>query len=130
MQFKLLFKHFWVSAVFPVFCSPFHGSYGLVVSVCLWWVVRASRVLHREKYSVHVDGFFFFPLGSVWDHFYIFANRLLHLCIFFTGPVSLHLDASAIVPSLYCSTLHYHFRLVNISFYTEQLPVIVIYIKV
>lgn len=129
MQLKLLFNQFWVSPIFLVFCSPFHGSSALVVSDCWWWVVTASRVLHQEKYSAHVDGFFFFPLGSVWDHFYMFANRLLHLCIFFTGSVSLHLDASAIVPSLYFSTLCYCFSLVNISFYIEQLPVIVIYIK-
>lgn len=66
------------------------------------------------------------PLEFVWNNFYIFANRLLQLCILSTGPVSLHLGVSAIAQSLCFSTLHYCFRLVNISFYIEQQPILAI----
>lgn len=58
-----------------VLCSAFHRPLG---SWC-WWLQSdwgnidksyADQVLHREKYSAGVDGFFFLAVISVWGCFH------------------------------------------------------------
>lgn len=42
----------------------------------------ASAVLQQEDFDVCVDSLFFLTLGSIWVHFCMSANMLLHLCSF------------------------------------------------
>lgn len=36
-------------------------------------------VLHQEEYDAHVDAFILLPLGSTWNHSYMFTNMLFCL---------------------------------------------------
>lgn len=55
--------------------------------------VAASGVLRWNEGDVHVNGFFFFALGSTWGYFYKFAN--MHFS-FFIG-LQLHVASKFII---------------------------------
>lgn len=48
-------------------------------------LLLASVVLHQEDLDVHFDSFLFLTLGSIWVHFCMSSNMLLHLCSFCNG---------------------------------------------
>jgi len=77
-QLTLLHAHL-VSPVFPwcyahlSLASPSLKVGGFILPVVLP-VLAASEALHGKEWDGHVNGFFFFALGSTWGHFYRFAN--------------------------------------------------------
>ena len=79
----------------PLHCSPvfcwFHAGGG---SGGWYHKLSVCGVLCQEEYDVHVDDFFFVPLGSTWDHFYMFAETLFS---FSTG-LQLHVTSKSAIP--------------------------------
>jgi len=72
----------------------------------------ASGVHCQEEYDIHVDGFFFLPLGVTFGHFYLFSNMLLHLL--FSSSVSsfmLHLNLRYLVLLHMLDNISLHFLL-------------------